>query len=285
MKEDPLVSMIVPTLNSGKTLKKCFDSIKNQTYDKIEIVVVDGGSSDNTIAIANDYSDKVYLSTKKSRTTNINFGVKMSEGEYIYRVNHDVILEPTIVEEAVEKCEDDGFDSVSIFSSPDPSISFWSKVRKLEKDCYKGDILFTGAGFFRRDVFEALGGYNEDIVFDDCYELNTRLRNAKYTIGLIEAQEIHLGEPKTIMDVFNNQYYYGKTMREFFKANPNKTTAVQLNPIRLPLLKNWKRFVKNPDLTIGFIVYDIIQYSAAFLGVISSLITKKRVEEQEDLFS
>ena len=280
MLQVPLVSMIIPTLNSEKTLKKCLNSIKNQTYDKIEIVIVDGGSRDNTIAIAREYTDKVYVSTKKSRTVNINFGAKMSEGEYIYRVNHDVILESTIVEEAVQKCRDDGFDSVSIFSSPDPSISFWAKVRKLEKDCYKGDILFTGAGFFRREVFEALGGYNEDIVFDDCYELNTRLRNAEYTIGLIEAQEMHLGEPETIMDVFKNQYYYGKTMRNFFKANPNKITAVQLNPIRLPLLKNWKKFVKNPDLAFGFVVYDITQYSAAFLGLMSNLITKKRVEEQ-----
>ncbi len=282
MRINPLVSIIIPTFNSGKTLGRCLDSVKNQTYDEIEIVVVDGGSRDNTRAIARSYTDKVYLSTKRSRTANINFGVKMSRGEFVYRVNHDVILEPKMVEEAVKKCKDGGFDSVSIFSSPDPSISFWAKVRKVEKDCYKDDILFTGACFFRRDVFQDLGGYNENIVFDDCYELNTRLRNANYTIGQIKSQEFHLGEPETIRDIFNNQYYYGKTIREFLKTNPNATTAVQLSPLRLPLLKNWKEFAKHPDLTIGFIVYDIVQYFAAFLGLISSLISKKKVREQEN---
>lgn len=275
-----VVSAIIPTYNSEKTLKKCLDSLKNQTYEYIEIIIVDGGSEDNTLKIAKKYTQNIYQSHTRNRTSNINYGAKISKGEFIYRVNHDVVIDEYLIEEAVQKCVNDNYDTVSIFSSPDPTVSFWSKVRKLEKDCYKGNVLFSGAGFFKRDVFEELGGYNENIVFDDCYELNYRLRNANYSIGIISSQELHLGEPKTLLEIAKKQYYYGLTMKEFFKACSNKNNTLQLNPIREPLIKNWKKFLYNPHLTIGFIIYDIVQYSSSLLGLfIASVLGKKSAEQ------
>jgi glycosyltransferase involved in cell wall biosynthesis len=58
--DNPLVSVIIPTYNSSRTLKKSLESIKNQTYENIEIIVVDNNSKDNTKDIALEYTDKVY---------------------------------------------------------------------------------------------------------------------------------------------------------------------------------------------------------------------------------
>ena len=57
--ENPLVSVIIPTYKSSRTLEKCLESIKNQTYKNIEIIVVDNNSTDNTKEIAKKFTQKV----------------------------------------------------------------------------------------------------------------------------------------------------------------------------------------------------------------------------------
>jgi len=274
MSNDPLVSIIVPTYNSQNTLEKCLTSIRNQTYKNIQTIVVDNGSTDRTVEIANQFGAEVHILAGVERSRQINYGVKMAQGKYVYRVDSDFILDPIIVEEATRKCEDEGYDAVSMFCASDPTISFWSKVRNLEKDCYKDQLLYTGARFFRKDVFEAIGGFREDLVAAEDYDLYNRLKKTDYRIGTIKSQELHIGEPKRLADIIRKQYYYGSTIRGFLKANPT-AGVVQLSPIRLPLIRNWRKFARHPLLTIGFIVYYIVQYSAALAGLIMSYIRKR----------
>lgn len=274
MSNDPLVSIIVPTYNSQNTLEKCLTSIRNQTYKNIQTIVVDNGSTDKTVEIANQFGAEAHILVGVERSRQINYGVKMAQGKYIYRVDSDFILDPIIVEEATRKCEDEGYDAVSVFCASDPTISFWSKVRNLEKDCYKDQLLYTGARFFRRDVFEAIGGFREDLVAAEDYDLYNRLKKTDYRIGTIKSQELHIGEPKRLVDIMRKQYYYGSTIRGFLKANP-AAGVVQLSPIRLPLIRNWRKFARHPLLTIGFIVYYIVQYTSALAGLIMSYIRKR----------
>lgn len=273
MKENPLVSIIIPTLNSERTLERCLNSIKFQSYKNIEIIVVDEGSRDNTVEIAKRYNCKIFILEVKERSPSINYGVKVSNGKYIYRADSDVVLDGTLVEEAVEKCEIEGYDAVSIFCSPDPTISFWAKVRKLEKDCYKDDLLYSGARFLRKDVFEAIGGFDENLVAGEDYDLYNRLARTTYKIAIIKAQELHIGEPRSIEDIIKKQYYYGRTIKAFLKANKAKG-LVQMSPIRIPLIKNWKKFITHPILTVGFIFYEFIVYTSAIIGFIASFLHK-----------
>ncbi len=65
MKGSPLVSVIIPTKNSSKTLSSCLDSIKNQDYENIEIIVVDNHSTDNTLEIAKRYTNtSLYIQSR-----------------------------------------------------------------------------------------------------------------------------------------------------------------------------------------------------------------------------
>jgi glycosyltransferase involved in cell wall biosynthesis len=260
-------------------LEKCLNSIRDQTYDNIETIIVDNGSTDRTVEIAHQYGAKVHTLVGVERSKQINYGVKMAQGKYVYRVDSDFILDSTIVEEATRKCEDEGYDAVSIFCASDPTISFWSKVRNLEKDCYKDELLYTGARFFRKEVFEAIGGFREDLIAAEDYDLYNRLKKTNYRIGTIKSQELHIGEPKRLIDIIRKQYYYGSTIRGFLKANPT-AGVVQLNPIRLPLIRNWRKFARHPLLTMGFITYYVVQYTSALAGLIMSYIRKRDSVDQ-----
>lgn len=260
----PLVSIIIPTKNSGETIEACLKSVKEQTYPNIEIIVADNYSKDGTREIVEEFGARIYLKGPE-RAKQVNFGARKGKGKYVYRVDSDFILEPSVVEEAVTICEEQGYDAVCIHNTAAPSINFWTSVSKLERDCYAGDKLNVAARFIRKDIFDAVGGFNEELTAAEDYDLHNRLLKCGCKIGETKAKEVHLGEPKTLMELARKHYYYGKTIKRFLKENPERGIK-QLSPIRPAFLRNWKKFARYPILTVGFFVYQGVRYSAAGLG-------------------
>ena len=80
--DNPLVSVIITTKNSSRTLETCLKSIKDQTYKNIELIVIDNNSIDNTKEIAKKYTNKVF-NYGPERSAQRNFGAKQAKGEYL----------------------------------------------------------------------------------------------------------------------------------------------------------------------------------------------------------
>ena len=100
-----MISVIIPTYNSEKYISDCLDSILNQTQRDIEIVCVNDGSKDNSLAILNDYKNKdtrikIVSKLNGGRSSARNYGIDNSSGEYLLFVDADDELEI----EAIEKC-------------------------------------------------------------------------------------------------------------------------------------------------------------------------------------
>lgn len=271
----PLVSVIIPTFNSEVTIGKCINSVKNQTYNNIEIIVVDGLSNDNTVELAKKAGANVYTSEYPSRTFQTNIGVKKSssESKYIYRLDSDIVISKSLISECVSNCEKK-YDAVATYWAPDSSISFWASVRKLEKDCYKYDPLRNVARFFKKDLYIDIGGYDENLNACEDYDIQNSFINNGFKIGFIESEGIHLGEPKTLKDIIRKNYQCGKTDINFLSKN-YLLGIKQINPIRKPILKNWRKFLKHPLLTIGFIFYFSLIYFIHLFSFIISLFEKK----------
>ena len=123
------------------------------------------------------------------RAPQVNFGISKSKGEYVYRIDSEFLLEKTVVEEAIAKCLF-GYDAVIIHNQSDPSISFWSKVRWLERECYKFDELHVGARFFKKESFEKVGGFDEKIIAGEDYDLHNKFLKKGYKITRIKSKEI-----------------------------------------------------------------------------------------------
>lgn len=104
----PLVSIIVPTYNVERYVEECIESLLNQTYSNIEIIVFDDGSTDATVYLLKQYKDKIQLianSNNKGQGARRNEGMKLAQGKYIYFVDSDDWIEPETVEAAVTQLE------------------------------------------------------------------------------------------------------------------------------------------------------------------------------------
>lgn len=102
-----LVSIIVPIYNAEKYLQQCLDSIINQTYTDIEIILVDDGSADNSGVICDQYAalDKRIIVLHNSNhgvSYSRNYGIKNSTGEYILFIDSDDTVEPDYVKTLVQ---------------------------------------------------------------------------------------------------------------------------------------------------------------------------------------
>jgi len=92
----PLVTVVIPTLNSGQTLKACLESVRRQDYpaDRLEIIIADAGSTDDTREIARELGvDRIVENELKTGEAGKTEGIKASRGEIIALIDSDNILE------------------------------------------------------------------------------------------------------------------------------------------------------------------------------------------------
>jgi glycosyltransferase involved in cell wall biosynthesis len=264
---NPVVSIIIPTKNSSKTLAACLDSVVNQYYKNIEIIVVDNHSTDSTIEIARKYTSDVYTFGPE-RSFQINYGAQMASGKYIYRVDSDFVLEPDVIGAAVYEAEINDYGAIIIHNTSDPTVSFWAKVRKFERDMYDlgSDELKIAVRFVRKDAFLSVGGFDTRMISGEDYDLHNRIIK-RYDIGRINAKEVHLGEYKSLGEVARVNYFYGKNTGFFLRIHKSRGLR-QVNPFRKVYLKNYKEFLSHPVLGAGFVVYQIVKYSSATVGLL-----------------
>jgi len=103
------VSIILPTYNSTTTLHECLESIKSQNYpsEKIEIIVVDGGSNDDTIEIASKFTEKIFINEDKVEERGRIIGIRESQNYIIGFIDADNILDsPEFLQRMLEPFDD-----------------------------------------------------------------------------------------------------------------------------------------------------------------------------------
>jgi len=265
----PIVSVIVPTLNSAVFLGRCLQSVVQQTYPAVEIIVVDNHSTDQTREIAQRFTPKVFVYGPE-RCAQVNYGARQATGKYLYYIGSDFVLESTVIGESVEKCEVEDYDAIAVHNASDGTVSFWAKVQALERETYRDDNLIVGARFWRQDIFKKIGGLDEALVAAEDFDLHYRLLKAGAKIGRIKAQELHLGEPHTLGDVWRRGYRYGKTQMQYLKRYPVRG-LMQIWPVRTSYLRHWRLFVRHPVLVCALVIMISVKYIGAFCGWITTL--------------
>lgn len=107
-KRRPLVSIVMPTRNHGRFIRESINSVLNQNYDSIQLLVVDGGSTDDTLDILKGYGNRLKWTSEpdKGQTDAINKGMAQVSGDILAYLNSDDVLLPGAIETIVRYFDD-----------------------------------------------------------------------------------------------------------------------------------------------------------------------------------
>lgn len=128
--DQPLVSIITPSLNQGEYIEETIESVSAQTYEPIEHIVVDGGSTDGTVDILSSYDHLTWISEPDDGQANaINKGLEMASGDVVTWLNSDDIY---VTIDTVENAVDSFIGDVNVvhgdlaFIDADSTVYFYS---------------------------------------------------------------------------------------------------------------------------------------------------------------
>ncbi len=179
------ISTITVSYNSANTIEATIQSVINQNYDDLEYVIIDGGSTDETVDIIKKYQDKIsYWVSEKDRGISdaFNKGIQQSTGELVCIINSDDILLPNVLNTIAEQIKE-GTDIIY------GNLSLYRKEQKTEKIHLSQDNLdFSKGGSYglshpatliRKHAYEKYGLYDISLKFMMDKELFLRM----YTRG------------------------------------------------------------------------------------------------------
>ncbi|UVF62439.1 glycosyltransferase [Nitrososphaeria virus YSH_922147] len=167
--ECPDVSVIIPVYNGEKYIKECLESVKKQTFQNYEIIVVDDGSTDRTLDILTKIDDITVLIKPNGGTGSaLNTGIRNAKGSWIKWLSADDVMYDDCLEIMVRHAQTTPLNNNVIFYSHYDIIDEHGKVfanfREPDHDTSQLWNFFFGNGstsLIHRDVFEKIGGFAE----------------------------------------------------------------------------------------------------------------------------
>lgn len=193
-KQNIEVSVIVPVLNEEKYIRNFIESLLTQTYpkEKMEWLIIDGGSKDRTLEICNDYLEKgpfkILHNNKQKTTYALNMGIEESLGIYVIRMDAHAEYNMDYIEKCIYWLKKTGADNVGGVATTKStgyigeaiatmlSSKFGvgnSSFRVDEKSGYVDTVPF---GAFDKKIFEKVGMFNHDLPRSEDNDMNARIR-------------------------------------------------------------------------------------------------------------
>lgn len=206
----PLVSIIIPTYNYGRYLRRAVDSALNQSYANVEVIVVDDGSSDDTQAILSTYGDRIANVRQPNRGASAarNLGLARARGEYIAFLDADDAYAPDNIARKLDyllrhpeyrwcysNCvwvDASGREGLRGDQIERMLISLRAEGKVFLR-ALEGYLLGSNLFLFHRDVLHAIGGFDEALAVMEDYDLFIRAAH-DYAIGYVDEVLVRIFE-------------------------------------------------------------------------------------------
>lgn len=165
---NPLVSIIIPCYNYGRYLAEAIESAIAQTYTPTEIIVVNDGSTDNTIEVASRYPVRLINQPNQGAAKTFNRGIEFAKGQYLVILSADDKLHPSFLEKTVPILMMENsiafiYTNAFLFGSMHGLMI----SKKYDVEALRRANYITGTALTRRDAFNVTGGFDPDL---DCME-------------------------------------------------------------------------------------------------------------------
>lgn len=213
----PFVSVIIPAFNSEKTLDSCLNAIALLNYpkDKIEVILIDNGSTDDTVDIAKKYDVKILIKPRINISALRNYGTKMAKGDIYAFTDSDCIVSKDWVNNALVHFRN-SLVAVAGCGHDIPGNASWvERTWCFLKDLETHTVKHLGSGnlLIKKSVFIRVGGFNEKLITGEDSEFCNRVRELGYVIiSDNKIRNVHLGNPKSLYAFFKKEIWHGKGM-------------------------------------------------------------------------
>ncbi|MCW8812903.1 MAG: glycosyltransferase family 2 protein [Ignavibacteriaceae bacterium] len=242
-------SIVIPTYNERDNITNCLDSILNQNYDMslVDIVIVDGHSTDDTIDKIKEYQQKfsnisVLENPVRKTPTSLNIGIKKSNGEVIIILGAHASLDPdfiffnnkylneknlkitggtqinvgfTFVQKAIAMAMENPF---GMGSAP----YRWSR-----KEQFVDTVVYAA---YKRELFDEIGYFQENFSISEDSELNWRIRKAGYKIFFSPNIKSYYHPRRTVSKFVQQMFRYGILRVHMFKKHNSAVKITHLVP-------------------------------------------------------
>ena len=268
-----MVSIIITTKNEQDVLNSLLNSIKRQTYQNIELIVVDNNSSDTTKKIASNFTKLVY-NFGPERSAQRNFGVKKAKGEYVLILDADMVLTKNVIKSSVSIMTQQKKLGGLVIPEKSFGKGFWAKCKAFERQFYLGDENIEAARLFKKSLYKRFGGYDISITGPEDWDLPLRMKKAGVKIGRIDEFILHNERNFSPFKSARKKFYYGLHARNYLKRHPEMVFTQGNLFFRSSFYKDPAKLFANPLITIGFFYVRFLEMSAALLGITLSLIKR-----------
>lgn len=273
-----LVSAVIPMYNEQKDIAECLTSLKKQTYHKIEIILVDDGSTDDTIKIAKQTATKerlnvVILNQKhqgpgKAR----NLGASKAKGDILVFVDSDMTFDKDYIKNLIKPINDGVIGTTHDFEIVKNTKKIWSKcwgsVRVSPKNAHEVKIFRA----IQRKKFLEMGGFDPKYGYADDQTLWF-----KYKIKPVVANNAisYHKNPEKLKQVYSQSKWIGASVKTPFDNTLIKYIEpfimIAISPFAIPIIAIKKCFsLKNLHILPAMLVFMVARYAGTINGLLRS---------------
>lgn len=273
------VSVVLPNLNGAGWLEGCIESLYSQTLADFELIIVDNGSSDESLETARRYAKKencflIENSYNTGFSYAVNQGIRKAEAPYVMLFNNDAFAKPDMLQRLVEKIEqdekifsvqahmlqhfepektDDAGDFVTLFGwafkrGDGLKASRHQQTKRVFSSC-------GGAALYRKAVFEKIGYFEENFfAYLEDVDIGWRANNAGYR---------NVFYPKAVCTHICGATTAGETGEKYndFKSIQSGRNSLLLPVYNMPLLM---LLINLPFLLLGYVVKTLVFHLRGF---------------------
>lgn len=266
------VSVIIPTYNEAKVIGECLESLNKQTLKDVEIIVVDDGSTDNTVDILSEY--KIIEQAHKGAGAARNLGAKHARGEILVFVDADMTFDPNFLRKLIEPIEHKA--TKGTFSKEE-YVTNWENVwarcwninnnlpskRRLPASYPDTQKVFRA---ILKSEFEKVGGFDEKAGYTDDWTLSEKLG---YEAINAEGAIFYHRNPDNLSEVFNQAKWVAK--RQYKYGLVGFVAALLRTSLPISILIGLYKSIKFSILQ--FFIFKVVYDFGAFLGLLDYWLT------------
>ena len=220
------ISIIIPALNEERIIGRCLESLAKLAFarDRFEVLVVDNGSRDRTLDIAESFQDRLNLRILQKANVRIsalrNLGARAAAGDILAFLDADCLAPEDWLDHILELAPTDGAGVLGAhYLLPDDSTWVGRTWHRYQEAPKSGEVPHVPAGdlIMRREDFLRLGGFDESIQTNEDYELCERARKAGMQVRAFpRIGVVHLGTAQSLQVFFRKQAWHGTHVIKVF---------------------------------------------------------------------